>query len=145
MHKKIFFILILVTGLLILVPRVGADEKQEPTLTIAQQLPLRDPFESKLPKPEQKPRPGIAVPPTPEQIKSSQPTPSPVPPMTREAPRQPPKLTIYGIIWNSHRPQAIVNNQVVDIGDTINNSKIVSIEKTGIDILFEGEKYTITY
>jgi hypothetical protein len=49
-----------------------------------------------------------------------------------------PKLTIEGIIWNTQIPQAIVNGQVVRIGDTIEGVKIEKIEKQGITIDHNG-------
>lgn len=55
-----------------------------------------------------------------------------------------PELKITGLIWNTNRPQAIVNGQIVDIGDTISATKIVAIRKTGIDISFEGITQTIS-
>jgi len=57
---------------------------------------------------------------------------------------EPPKLTITGVVWDTNRPQAIINGQVVDIGDSIDNAKILAIRKTGIDINFSGTNMTIT-
>lgn len=56
---------------------------------------------------------------------------------------QPPELNIKGLIWNSNRPQAIINDQVVDLGDTVSEAEIVSIQKNEIGILFKGQKITI--
>jgi hypothetical protein len=50
-----------------------------------------------------------------------------------------PVLTIEGIIWNTHMPQAIVNGQVVKIGDVIEGVTIVNIEKQGITVDHSGE------
>ncbi len=63
---------------------------------------------------------------------------SPVPPL--------PRLEVTGVVWNSDRPQAIINNTVVGIGDIIENTKIkvVDIRKDAIDIIFAGKKITIT-
>ncbi len=55
----------------------------------------------------------------------------------------PPQLIITGLIWNTDRPQAIVNGQIVDIGDTIEATKIVAIRKNAIDISFKGKTLTI--
>lgn len=55
----------------------------------------------------------------------------------------PPTFSISGIIWNSRRPQAIIDNEVVDIGDVIKDATIKTIKKTGIDIEYEGEIFTI--
>ena len=54
-----------------------------------------------------------------------------------------PKLTVTGIIWNSKRPQAIINNTVVDIGDEIEGVKIIGIKKTAIDVSYQGRERTI--
>ncbi len=55
----------------------------------------------------------------------------------------PPALKISGIIWNTKKPQAIINNTVVSIGDTIENSKIVDIRKEGVDIIYSEKLFTI--
>lgn len=55
-----------------------------------------------------------------------------------------PTLTITGLIWNSDRPQAIVNGQVVTIGDVIDGAKITKIDKNGIETAFGGQNFTTT-
>jgi len=55
----------------------------------------------------------------------------------------PPSLTINGLVWNSEFPQAIVNNQIVKLGDTIEGVTVVGIHREGIDITFEGTQFTI--
>ncbi len=57
-----------------------------------------------------------------------------------------PRLEITGLVWNCERPQAIINNTVVGIGDVIANTKIkvVDIRKGAIDVMFAGKKFTIT-
>ena len=54
-----------------------------------------------------------------------------------------PDVKISGIIWNSDRPQAIINGRIVDIGDSILGIQITEIRKTGIDGLFHGRTVTI--
>lgn len=54
-----------------------------------------------------------------------------------------PDVKISGIIWNSDRPQAIINGSIVDIGDSILGIQITEIRKTGIDGLFHGRSVTI--
>ena|SRR3989338_5046313 len=49
-----------------------------------------------------------------------------------------PELVISGIVWNSDRPQAIVDGQVIDIGDTIRSVTIVNITKEGVEISANG-------
>lgn len=55
----------------------------------------------------------------------------------------PPMLEINGIVWNTKKPQAIINDQVVVIGDTIENSKIVDIRKDGVDVIFNEKLFTL--
>lgn len=47
-----------------------------------------------------------------------------------------PNLTISGLVWNTDRPQAIINGQIAGIGDTISGIRILDIQKTGITVLF---------
>lgn len=54
-----------------------------------------------------------------------------------------PKLTVTGVIWNSDRPQAIINGHVVNIGDTILKIKITDIQKAGIEGEFHGRSISI--
>lgn len=56
----------------------------------------------------------------------------------------PPELTVQGIIWQTDRPQAIINNNVVDIGDSILGTKIITINKNSIQFKYENEMFTIT-
>ena len=53
----------------------------------------------------------------------------------------PPVFIISGLIWNSDRPQAIVDDQVVSVGDFIRGVKIIGINRTGIEFIFEGQIY----
>jgi hypothetical protein len=48
------------------------------------------------------------------------------------------KLNVQGIIWGGNLPQAIINNQVLTIGDLIEGAEILSIEKRGITLSFNG-------
>jgi hypothetical protein len=48
------------------------------------------------------------------------------------------KLKVQGIIWGVKTPQAIINDQVLMIGDLIEGAEILSIEKKGITLSFNG-------
>ena len=52
---------------------------------------------------------------------------------------RPPVITISGLVWNTDRPQAIVNNQIVEIGDKINEWTIVTIHEEGIEIVYKDK------
>ncbi len=103
-------------------------------------LSMQNPFESQLPekpvvvklpdKPESDPHD--------DDKKKTEPTRPETPP---EIPL--PTTVISGIIWDSDRPQAIINENVVSEGDTILGIKIISIRKLGIDGLFHGRSVTL--
>lgn len=69
-----------------------------------------------------------------------QPQPAAVPEPVKPTP---PALTLNGIVWNTDRPQAIINDQVLSQGDTIEGARIVSIRKSGINLVFENENFTL--
>ena len=54
-----------------------------------------------------------------------------------------PKFTVTGLVWNSDRPQAIIDSKVVGIGDEIGGSKIISIKKDAIEVLYQGKFFSI--
>jgi hypothetical protein len=54
-----------------------------------------------------------------------------------------PPVNVTGVIWNSDRPQAIINDHIVNVGDTISGIKITEINKTSIEGLFSGRTVTI--
>ncbi len=48
----------------------------------------------------------------------------------------PPSLTVQGIIWGGAVPQAIIDNQVVRVGDTLKNARITAIAPQGITFVY---------
>lgn len=56
---------------------------------------------------------------------------------------KPPQLKITGLIWNTDRPQAIVNERVLSAGDEIEGAKLLSVTKNGINIEYKGVKFFI--
>src|SRR3989338_5510975 len=116
-----------------------------------------NPFKSQLPKEEKKTeqRPEVKpVPPEPKPVPAPPPPPPPMPVIVNPPPVVPPQppppreepmpiLTITGLIWNTDRPQAIVNGQVADVGDIIAGVKIINIRKGGIDVSFQGRTVTL--
>lgn len=49
------------------------------------------------------------------------------------------KLKVQGIIWGVKTPQAIINDQIFTVGELIEGAEILSIEKKGITLSFNGE------
>jgi hypothetical protein len=64
-------------------------------------------------------------------------------PVSIEKKIEPPKIRVTGLIWNTDRPQAIVNNTIMEIGDQIENFEIVKIYQQGIEVTFSGKTFII--
>ncbi len=94
-------------------------------------LRFQNPFVSQLPK---KPKPIETT----EKV-------TPKTKIRKEIPEEiiPPSLTISGLIWDTKKPQAIVNDEVVSIGDSIDQAEILDISPTGISIRFMGKEFKI--
>ena len=56
----------------------------------------------------------------------------------------PPLLNVQGLIWGGALPQAIINDKVVKIGDSIEGARITNIAKDGVTVLFEGRQYNLS-
>lgn len=62
---------------------------------------------------------------------------------TPEAPPMPP-LKVQGIFWGAIPPHAIVNDQILREGDTIQGVRVVKINRTGVTVEYEGTQSTLT-
>lgn len=49
---------------------------------------------------------------------------------------------VTGIVWGNI-PQAIINEKIVKIGDTIDEARVVNIDKYGVTLFFENREYTL--
>ena len=48
------------------------------------------------------------------------------------------KIKVQGVMWGGKFPQAIINNKILGVGDSVEGGVIVSIEKKGITLNFSG-------
>ena len=55
-----------------------------------------------------------------------------------------PALQIQGIVWGGSFPQAIINNKVMRVGDTIEGVRITDINKNGVNVFFENRQYNLS-
>ena len=55
-----------------------------------------------------------------------------------------PALQIQGIVWGGSFPQAIINNKVARVGDTIEGVRITDINKNGVIVFFENRQYNLS-
>jgi hypothetical protein len=113
----------------------------------------RNPFAPQIPS---KPQPAVSVPekqvvpPKQENVRQVpiQPLRPPVKPGSpieeKKPEAKPLDLKITGLIWNTNRPQAIINDHVVDVGDKVGEEAIiVAINKTGVEVSYNGQTSTI--
>jgi len=64
---------------------------------------------------------------------------------SKEVGQQPlPALVVTGVVWGTDIPQAIINDKVVRQGDSINDVKIIEINKEGISVVFQGRQYNVS-
>ena len=61
----------------------------------------------------------------------------------RPEPVAPPELSVQGMVWGKVQPQAIIDNRVMTVGDTIKDAKIVDISKEGVRVLYKGDIFLI--
>lgn len=50
---------------------------------------------------------------------------------------------VTGVVWGSKLPQAIINENVVRVGEIINGASIVDITKEGVYVVYEEKKYLL--
>ena len=99
---------------------------------------LKNPFIPQFP-PKTVPAPVVAPPI--ENKQEFQPLPPPV--VYEPPPPTPPELKMSGLVWNTNKPQAIVNGQVVGIGDMVQEWEITAISQKGIEVQKENHKIII--
>lgn len=54
-----------------------------------------------------------------------------------------PQFTVAGVVWNSKKPQAILNGQVVGVGDHVSNWAVSEITKEGVRVTSEEQNLWI--
>ena len=58
----------------------------------------------------------------------------------------PPSIDVQGIIWGPHRPQALIDGEVYDLGDTIHREgdiHIMEIDRDGITVDVQGATFRV--
>lgn len=49
-------------------------------------------------------------------------------------------FSVSAIIWDSKKPQAIINGKIVTIGEKLNGGEIIGIDKEGVHVTFAGKE-----
>ncbi|MFH0912861.1 MAG: hypothetical protein V1884_01050 [Candidatus Omnitrophota bacterium] len=55
-----------------------------------------------------------------------------------------PSVTIQGIVWGGTLAQAIINDKVVKVGDTIEGMQLLEINREGIIVLYAGTRRNLS-
>lgn len=150
--------ILLLMALIILTPLWAyANEAKRPVLKLenVDTLELVNPFESKFPLPEKEdPQivdPNIRQPQRNDEDSSFRRTttsPSPAvvtPEQAQQAIQQSlaSSVVVTGVVWNSDRPQAIMNGQVLSQGDNFGEYTIANIQKEQIVLTANGQEFLI--
>ncbi len=53
------------------------------------------------------------------------------------------KFQVQGVVWGGKFPQAIINNKIFGVGDSIEGVEITSIDKKGVTLNFAGRMATL--
>ena len=62
----------------------------------------------------------------------------------RVEPKALPDMKVQGLLWGGIFPQAIINNKVVKVGDSIGEVRITGINKEGITVFFANMEYKLS-
>ena len=69
---------------------------------------------------------------------------APAPPPQAPAPAaEAPRLKVTSIFYSSRSPTAIINGQVIGVGETIEGAKIVAISPRSVDVMVDGKRVTL--
>ncbi|MBN1587861.1 MAG: hypothetical protein JW937_10615 [Candidatus Omnitrophica bacterium] len=58
-------------------------------------------------------------------------------------PVEPPKVTVQGLLWGSARPQAIIDNRIVEPGDSVAGAEVLAIDRSGVTVIYRGFEYVL--
>jgi hypothetical protein len=78
-----------------------------------------------------------------EETKTEPPPPAPPPPAA-VTPPTPPDLKLEGIFIEGNLREAVINGQIVGIGDEIDGARVMRIEPNGVKLEFQGHAITLS-
>ena len=55
------------------------------------------------------------------------------------------ELSLEGIIWNAAKPQALIDGNLVKVGDKIGNAQVVEIKKDGVKMRDSEKEFYIRF
>lgn len=119
----------------------GSDEETADLLRT-----LRNPFTSQLPLPAPEPE-TVTLIPRPTSVPTGEQRPTSADPVAAKAETpvelSKPTFKISGIVWNTNRPQAIIEGKILDVGAQIENWTIVAIGRNGVRVKCQNYEYIL--
>jgi HD-like signal output (HDOD) protein len=117
-------------------PEIAVSEETTSPMDVSEEAPVTEAATAldpalMLPQPE----PTVAA--APPVVATIAPPPTPAP-----AAKPQPQFRLNGIIYTVARPAAIVNGQTVYVGDWVSGATVVSIERTQVTLLINGQRKT---
>ena len=52
-------------------------------------------------------------------------------------------LTLNGIVWDANNPYAIINNNIVKLGDRVNDMTVIQINEKDVIVDQDGQQFTL--
>ena len=52
-----------------------------------------------------------------------------------------PRWSLDGVVWDSDRPQAIVDGRIVEVGSKIGDAQVIAIDKQGVQLRSAGKGF----
>jgi len=138
MIKLFFLIIFLLTGSYALKADEGLGNDPEFMRTLDN---TKNPFEDGLPKPVVIVPQPVYKPEPPKPVPVIVPKPEPPPPPPPPPPVVLPDLVLQGVIVGEDMHQAIINDQVISLRGVIQGARVISVNKRGVGLLYEGKKF----
>ena len=52
-------------------------------------------------------------------------------------------FTLEGLLWESDRPQAIVNGRIVEKGGNVQGAEVLAIDQKGVRMRYKGQEFIL--
>ncbi|MBN1404944.1 MAG: hypothetical protein JW946_00305 [Candidatus Omnitrophica bacterium] len=56
---------------------------------------------------------------------------------------QPPSISILGLVWDTSRPQAIIDGKILSVGEEVSGCRLLSVERDGVKVEYKGYEFFI--
>ena len=103
---------------------------------------LKDPFSTRVPAPVIIAPAKVIATAMKSVVEAVASTPKPSAPQEQPVVKAP-ELKVSGVVWEGDSPQAIINDRVVGVGDTVKDAKVVAIRRSEVEVGVQGKNFVI--